>query len=679
MCPLIYEMAGATGACVDDTSFSASVGGVVHNCNSVALDPTALCASVLKVGGSKYRVAEKCPVTCGQCKECSSSSMCVTECNNYDCGHPNCKPAQILTKCGAETAAAEAINDVPASDASATPLGLKLSFVEPIELALNAATNTVHATATLVLDLQWQDSRLLTTPCRQIWADTISTSDGASEKDQQNAATLANYFWTPALTFSHQIKQSDTRSTYSLSTTSTPWLQTDAPGSAGGTECVGSCAMLSYTTTIEAAQPFREYINYQRYPFDEHVVTFRFKVEDGVFNCSGGTSLANISSEELKRLVEPQSGEWGLSGDNPIELRHARDKDGVTEISSQCEVRVFLYRQSMVQVVKSLVLSLVTVTACLLSSYMHPADHTGDRASIVLVAGLILTANIQADLGLGPINYLIWQDGFNLILIVITLAALAQTVYVHRLWFYAESQSRALSVDRICTAITLYLLFPLVVTGYVLIAFPWAFNAGIALLVATPIVSVILMITLVNGSERRRVANEKAAVEAIRREGTRRQREGSKAPIDNPRYMQQLRRVFKAFDRDGTGYLTYDELRRLLTAVHPHTGTEQLSRALKQIREQYFEQGQLSADQWIEAQPEVERLMEQVKGAEQGKEADQLGTMGQLLNLGSYLQQRRRSKASAPRRGSATTLQHATVESDGLGVGRCAHEGALVA
>ena len=50
-----------------------------------------------------------------------------------------------------------------------------------------------------------------------------------------------------------------------------------------------------------------------------------------------------------------------------------------------------------------------------------------------LVATLILTAHVQADLGLGKINYLIWQDGYNLLLFAITILALCQTLVVHRI------------------------------------------------------------------------------------------------------------------------------------------------------------------------------------------------------------------------------------------------------
>lgn len=261
----------------------------------------------------------------------------------------------------------------------------------------------------------------------------------------------------------------------------------------------------------------------------------------------------------------------------------------------------------MVHIIKSLVLSLVTVTACLLSGFLHIGDHTGDRAAIVLVAGLILTANIQAELNLGKINYLIWQDGFNLMLIVITLLALAQTVYVHRIWRHEQQQARALSIDRICTMTIICFLFPLEVFGYGLTAFPPHFALGAALCAIAPVVSALIILAMVAKAERRRATNERLAVAAIQ--------EANLAASGDPLREVQLRRAFKAFDRDKTGGLTADELRRLLRAAYPTAGSQAISNATQVVKERFFAEARLSADDWIAAHAEVHpMLISQAKG-----------------------------------------------------------------
>ena len=154
--------------------------------------------------------------------------------------------------------AAESISDLPTSDASPTPLGLRVGFVEPIELALHPASNTVHAKATLRVELQWQDERLLTTPCRQIWASQISTSSSAAPRDQTDAASFSAYFWTPALKFANEIAQTSTQSIYNLSTSSTLWLQADAPVHSAAPLVPGAALCGRWSGAVEGREAWRE-------------------------------------------------------------------------------------------------------------------------------------------------------------------------------------------------------------------------------------------------------------------------------------------------------------------------------------------------------------------------------------------------------------------------------------
>lgn len=451
----------------------------------------------------------------------------------------------------------------------------------------------------LQIEMQWEDSRLLSTPCRYLFEhhpETTTITSGMKQRDIESTETFLDNFWLPSLVFASEVSQTDTSAFYTLGNSSEAWLQPSNPGNASRATCSDGCTRMTYRTSLTAWQSTRDYGDYKSYPFDTHDVTFRFGVEDGALDCS--SALAQLTSEQLRQSVQPQNGEWALHTDSPVRLRNARERS--VELPNKCELIVKISRQSMVQVIKSLVLSVVTVVACLLANYMHPADHTGDRAAIVLVAGLILTANMQADLKLGPINYLIWQDGFNLILIVVTILALVQTMVVHRVWHYGEMMGLALTIDRVCTGCILYFTFPLLVLADVLTAFGSTFGLGIALLVVTPIASSLYIWRAIRTRELLKRTNEAAAVRALVED---------KAPVGDPRREEQLSRAFTVFDRDETGYLAPDELRRLLLATYPSQPAKKVSSVVRTIEEHCFLHGRLTADQWLGAQQEIDELL----------------------------------------------------------------------
>lgn len=126
-------------------------------CDYLAVDPDARCPL------AGMNALSKCPVTCGFCKPCSQARRCLPECNNYACGHTACKPNEIRSKCIPETTALGDVSDVPTDDASPVPVGIGATFTEPIVISLDKQYNTIHATAGLSIDLQWEDPRLLTT------------------------------------------------------------------------------------------------------------------------------------------------------------------------------------------------------------------------------------------------------------------------------------------------------------------------------------------------------------------------------------------------------------------------------------------------------------------------------------------------------------------------------------
>ena len=313
-----------------------------------------------------------------------------------------------------------------------------------------------------------------------------------------------------------------------------------------------------------------------------------------------------------------------------------RNSDGE---SHRCELVVHLERNARVHVFKSIILSLLTVIGCLLANYMHPADHTGDRAAIVLVAGLILTANIQADLKLGRINYLIWQDGLNLLLLLVTLVALVQTMVVHRYWHHGAQRGFAITIDRVsivaithpasclhpvrhssalqrtshhihahpltCAQVStralLYYFFPLLVGGYMFTAIDSLRGLGIFLLVLTPISTAGIIYGTIHWHERMRHTMEHRAVEALR---------ASASNGDEQSREAALRGAFEIFDREENGGLNAQELRHLLKELYPKATQKQLNAAIKSVRSIHFDNdSKLTFDGFLSAQTEIEEFI----------------------------------------------------------------------
>ena len=369
------------------------------------------------------------------------------------------------------------------------------------------------------------------------------------------------YYWTPSLIWSHFVVQTGVSSVYTVADSGVEWLQPNNPANASSALCANGCAEVTMQTTVETAQPFEAFTNYANYPFDRHTVIFRFGIDRASLDCATALAIATNASEAstasamsteekgkaLGPVVLPTSGEWQLDSSkaSPVVVRNAG--------SDSCELVVFLERNYGVQMIKSLLLSILTVAACLAGNYMHPADHTGDRAAIVLVASLILTSNINADLGLGPINYLIWMDYFNLILMGVTFIALIQTMVVHRYWSYSDQQGLAITIDRVCTATILYFLFPLLVLGDICMAFPNVRATGLALIITGPLIALVAVVVIVRRRQAQHARKESAAVAALMNSGV---------SMDAEEREAQLRASFDVFDRDQTGYLTIPELRR---------------------------------------------------------------------------------------------------------------------
>jgi len=547
-----------------------------------------------------------CPVTCGKCQACSAVKTCPNACNTYACGHPNCKPAKIFQKCLGETQvlyASDTIDDVPTDDGSAVPVGMSIEITEPLSLTLDTSANQMYATVGLMVWMQWEDSRLLELPCRALLEAGFIKRSTTAPADLRMIDEVLGYIWSPSLTFESSRTSLDEKVAeeyHSLAgSEGEPWLQPDTPSNASSLLCLDGCASKKMLISkLEVTQPYSEFGDYKTYPFDSHTVVFRFGTGDVNLSCA--SILPSATAEELRAALTPVSREWYLDSTTPLMVSQARTSAG--DDPSRCEVRILVHRDSLVHVIKSIVLSIVTVMACLLANYMHPADHTGDRAAIVLVAALILTSNIQVELPLGTIQYLIWQDGLNLLLILITLASLVQTMTVHRIYHYSDGQQGfALTVDRACTFVVLCFLFPIVVGGYFCTAFDASFGVGVALLVLGPLGSLGLIYMYIQRKERASRTKQREVIIAL---------SSQFSTVDAAQQEEILGRAFECFDRDERGYPTADELRRLLRALYSDLPPKQTNAIVNVIKAEHMSlRGHLSRDDFIACWAEVGDLV----------------------------------------------------------------------
>jgi len=394
--------------------------------------------------------------------------------------------------------------------------------------------------------------------------------------------------------FDHQRSQSETIQTFQLHDEQ-PWLQnsTATPILNDNATCTDGCVSTVLNTTIEASQPDSLFDGFGWYPFDSHNATFRFGVSDAVFNCSD--VLVAISDADLESRVQPTNGEWRLATTQPVVVRNVIDKITMQPLPYKCELPVRVVRTYTVQLVKSLALSMMTVLACLLANFMHPADHSGDRTAIVLVAALILTANVQADQGLGKINYLIWLDGFNLLLFMITVLSLIQTMVVHRLYFYVHDVALALNLDLVCNLVLIIVLFPSITYGYVLTAF----NGPAALFyVGGPLLSICIIPLAVWRMQCARAQSEARLI-----------RDAVDAKRDDPMRDEKLQRAFGIFDRDQSGCLHAVEFQQLLRALNPKVAPGRVHAAYREVAKTHFVRGKLPHDEFLIAITDVDNFL----------------------------------------------------------------------
>lgn len=200
-------------------------------------------------------------------------TKCFDECNVRECLHNNfnCNRGSRFDKCKA-TQDAEAgtsgLTNVPIHDATTlvttgsvadgalAPLSLGVDIHDMV-LSINSVTNRMEAIFGFALSMQWQDSRLATSPCALVYPDVLQLTGTSSPAFTTSASDLLGLFWNPNSELSILAADRKTAATvvYDVRNfsyaTNTTWRAGSGPV---GYEACTSCVTMVYTGTATVIQ-----------------------------------------------------------------------------------------------------------------------------------------------------------------------------------------------------------------------------------------------------------------------------------------------------------------------------------------------------------------------------------------------------------------------------------------
>ena len=200
-------------------------------------------------------------------------TKCFDECNNRECRHNNlnCNRESRFARCKMTQEAesdTSGLTDVPIHDATTlvttgsvadgalAPLSLGIDIHDMV-LSINSATNRMEAKFGFTLSMQWQDSRLATSPCALVYPDVLQLTGTSSAGQTASANALLNLFWNPDSALSILAADRKTAATvaydvknFSFAPNAT-WRAGSGPP---GYETCTSCVTMVYTGTANVVQ-----------------------------------------------------------------------------------------------------------------------------------------------------------------------------------------------------------------------------------------------------------------------------------------------------------------------------------------------------------------------------------------------------------------------------------------
>jgi hypothetical protein len=203
----------------------------------------------------------------------SDATRCFDECNNRECLHNNfnCNRVSRYDKCQTtQDAAADTsgLTDIPIHDAKTqtttgsvadgalAPLSLGIDMHDMV-LSINSVTNRMEASFGFALVMQWQDSRVATSPCAMVYPDILQLTGTSNAEQTSRANTLLGLFWNADSELSILAADRKTPATVAYDVknfsyaSNTTWLAGSGP--AGYPSCT-ACITMVYTGSATVAQ-----------------------------------------------------------------------------------------------------------------------------------------------------------------------------------------------------------------------------------------------------------------------------------------------------------------------------------------------------------------------------------------------------------------------------------------
>lgn len=227
------------------------------------------------------------------------------------------------------------------------------------------------------------------------------------------AATVKGLQWIPEVTVSGATKTVHTASFFFNETM--PWIDDSSPLPSQSEESLcQNCAVYMASETITFSLSESAFGSYQFFPFDAHELKIQIATQDTAAFYACDKAHVNVASawapftsgltlSNWQALLLPSTNEWTLMG-NPADVGF---KD-VKRMPNACQMSLQLTRNPVVFLIKQILVTIFFVLCGLLALLLAPTELMGDRVTTILFSALIVSTNMQGNIGLGNPQYIIW-------------------------------------------------------------------------------------------------------------------------------------------------------------------------------------------------------------------------------------------------------------------------------
>jgi hypothetical protein len=492
-----------------------------------------------------------------------NDGACDTNCANAECGFNDCSRAQIATACMATQAAA-------GLDYASAPLvppraSVALRISEP-NLRVDPDLNTMLYALGVEATLEWDDARLRGSPCHDVLPHMLTTL-AAGE-----ALGYGGAFWFPEAKFGNAIRESD-----GSPATAVELGGLLSPNTGAMPALLADGAVRS--TQTRALQLEQAHFTFVRYPFDHHDIVFDLEVQGANLSGCGTDLVAQLRTQQLLPLASSWYIDGEIRGEHPT--RAGEDAVGI------CRLRVPIRRSSTVYIVKQLVPLIVIVMGALLALQMNPTipPLLGGRTSMLIFAMVLISMKSGNAAGLGEPIYLIWPDWLRVGQFVILLAALFDTIVVHRLIRHNEPE-RAARLDKVARLALPFGVYPTFILSMVLYGLEHD-AAAIAVFVLGTAAILVACGMHMNHERIEHARVRSMIVRAV-----------SRGKLDSEESATLLQTAFRTFDADKNGVIDAVELTGVMAVLFPNLSRRQRVAVCAEMNERV---AALDEDNFVEA------------------------------------------------------------------------------